>query len=283
MVRGKRAPMADLSTDESANPFFAPTFALPVGSVYQARPYVSPDTKEWVISNSTPLDTPDHSKPAILHFEVTVESFRAAAARTGQFAVDVVDAPDGARGLRQRATRSCRERPSGVPSDTRFLSLARSAGVSGQLIVGGRPAAYQRLAPLAGNTNDWVVVAVATSPGRVPVRDRFVVGRARRCRRPAPGHRGDARPRGPSRTGVRGPDRPAHRARQPADASPRPGRAAEVGDDLAPARAHAVRPQRVQVLQRRLRPWRRRRPAGPTRPCPGRCRRLPRPRLPAGR
>ena len=94
MVRGRRAPMDDLSTDESANPFFAPTFALPVGSVYQAQPYVSPDTKEWVISNSTPLDTPDHSEPAILHFEVTVESFRAAA-RAGQFDVDVVDARTG--------------------------------------------------------------------------------------------------------------------------------------------------------------------------------------------
>jgi len=72
MVRGTRAAPGDLSPDESDNPFFAPTFALPVGSVYQARPYVSPDTKEWVISNSTPLDTPDGSKPAILHFEVTV-------------------------------------------------------------------------------------------------------------------------------------------------------------------------------------------------------------------
>src|SRR4051794_6770872 len=47
MVRGKRATLDDLSTDESANPFYAPTFALPVGSVYQAQPYVSPDTKEW--------------------------------------------------------------------------------------------------------------------------------------------------------------------------------------------------------------------------------------------
>jgi hypothetical protein len=53
VVRGERATPADLSPDESANPFFKPTFALRHGQVYQAKPYVSPDTKEWVISNST--------------------------------------------------------------------------------------------------------------------------------------------------------------------------------------------------------------------------------------
>src|SRR4051812_40050652 len=95
MVRGVRATLSDLSLDESKNPFFDPTFALPIGSVYQAHPYVSPDTKEWVISNSTPLNTADRSKPAIVHFEVTVESFRAAAAKTGQYDVNVVDRRTG--------------------------------------------------------------------------------------------------------------------------------------------------------------------------------------------
>src|SRR3954447_6322810 len=64
-VHGVPALVSDLSPDESRNPFYAPTFAEPIGSVYQARPYVSPDTGEWVISNSTPLGTPDRSKPAI--------------------------------------------------------------------------------------------------------------------------------------------------------------------------------------------------------------------------
>src|SRR3954462_15610233 len=72
-VRGVPAPVSDLSLDESKNPFFSPSFGQPIGAVYQARPYVSPDTDEWVISNSTPLGPPDRSKPAILHFEVTVE------------------------------------------------------------------------------------------------------------------------------------------------------------------------------------------------------------------
>ena len=163
-VRGVRAILSGLSSDESRNPFFAPSFALPIGSVYQARPYVSPDTDEWVISNSTPLATPDRSKPAILHFEVTVESFRAAAARNGQFAVDVVDATDGRIIFDSRHPQAIGA-PLGRPGDTRFASLARMGRAAGQLSIQGRPAAYQRLRPTAGNANDWIVVAVA--PGAI--------------------------------------------------------------------------------------------------------------------
>jgi diguanylate cyclase (GGDEF)-like protein len=160
-VRGVRAILSGLSPDESKNPFFAPTFALPIGSVYQARPYVSPDTKEWVISNSTPLETPDRSKPAILHFEVTVESFRAAAARSsGQFGIDVVDARTG-QVVFDRSLPQAVGGPLGRPGDARFAALAHAKGSSGQLSIGGRPAVYQRLDPTPGNANDWIVVAVA--------------------------------------------------------------------------------------------------------------------------
>jgi diguanylate cyclase (GGDEF)-like protein len=159
-VRGHSAALSDLSTDESRNPFFAPTFALPIGAVYQARPYVSPDTKEWVISNSTPLETSDRSKPAILHFEVTVESFRAAAARTSQYGVDVVDAETGRvvfdSGFQQRPGA-----PLGQPADSRFTSLAHTTSVSGRITLAGRPAVYRHVASQAGNANDWIVVAVA--------------------------------------------------------------------------------------------------------------------------
>jgi diguanylate cyclase (GGDEF)-like protein len=54
--------------------------------------------------------------------------------------------------------------PLGRPTDTRFASLAGSVSESGRLTVGDRPAAYQRLARLPGNSNDWIVVAVAPSP-----------------------------------------------------------------------------------------------------------------------
>jgi diguanylate cyclase (GGDEF)-like protein len=159
-VRGVRAGLSDLSPDESQNPFFAPTFALPIGSVYQARPYVSPDTKEWVISNSTPLETADRSKPAILHFEVTVESFRAAAAKSGQYDVDVVDGRTGRIVFSSHQPQAVGA-PLGRPGDSRFAALTGLTTSSGQLMLDGRPVAFQRLERTPGNANDWIVVAVA--------------------------------------------------------------------------------------------------------------------------
>jgi methyl-accepting chemotaxis protein len=75
MVKGEIAPAADLSPDESESPFFAPTFALGAGKVHQHGPYVSPDSKRWVISNSTPLYVGDKAV-ALLHFEASLEGVR---------------------------------------------------------------------------------------------------------------------------------------------------------------------------------------------------------------
>jgi hypothetical protein len=75
-VRGTIAKPKDLSTVEEQTVFFAPTFALDFGQVHQTRPYVSPDTKEWVVANATLIPQPDGHKRAFVHFEVTVESFR---------------------------------------------------------------------------------------------------------------------------------------------------------------------------------------------------------------
>ena len=61
----------------------------------------------------------------------------------------------------------------------------------------------------------------------------------------------------------RGADRRADRSRQPPRADPRARRGARGGDPRVPARARALRPRRLQALQRHLRPPRRRRPAGP--------------------
>jgi hypothetical protein len=81
-VRGKIAKVADLSTVEERSVFFAPTFALDFGQVHQTRPYVSADTKEWVVANATLIPQADGHKRAFVHFEVTVESFRRAMGRS---------------------------------------------------------------------------------------------------------------------------------------------------------------------------------------------------------
>ena len=165
MVRGVRATPKELSPDESGAPFFAPTFALRHGQVYQARPYVSPDTKEWVISNSTLMPTSDGSKRAIVHFEVTIESFRkVAASLANQFDITVVEARSGQVVLDSRRPQQIGA-PLGIPDDHRFGSILRAGNGQGSTSVGDRPVAYQRLNQQTTNANDWYVLATA----RVPV------------------------------------------------------------------------------------------------------------------
>jgi diguanylate cyclase (GGDEF)-like protein len=164
MVRGVRATPKELSPDESGAPFFGPTFALRHGQVYQARPYVSPDTKEWVISNSTLMPTSDGSKRAIVHFEVTIESFRkVAASLANQFDITVVEARSGQVVLDSRRPQQIGA-PLGIPDDHRFSSILRAGNSQGSTSVGDRPVAYQHLNQQPTNANDWYVLATARTP-----------------------------------------------------------------------------------------------------------------------
>jgi len=160
-VRGERAGYVDLSPDEGKNPFFAPSFALGRNQVYQAKPYVSPDTDEWVISNSTLVPMPDGSKRGIVHFEVTVDSFRREAIARTDGTVLVVDADTG-----QVVINSGRPQqvgaPLGDPTDTRFRSAVHGWAEKGRLQLDGHQAAFQRIAASPGNANHWYVVSVAT-------------------------------------------------------------------------------------------------------------------------
>jgi diguanylate cyclase (GGDEF)-like protein len=164
MVRGVRATPKDLSPDESAASFFAPTFKLRHGQVYQAKPYVSPDTKEWVVANSALMPTSNGSKQAIVHFEVTIESFRKVAATLShQFDIAVVDARTGQVVIDSRRPQQIGA-PLGVPDDHRFRPIVATGTAKGRRSVDDHPAAYQRLHRLPGNANDWYVIATARTP-----------------------------------------------------------------------------------------------------------------------
>jgi diguanylate cyclase (GGDEF)-like protein len=171
-VRGRLASSADLSSDEASNPFFRPTFALRPGEVFQSAPYVSPDTKDWVVGNATRIPSP--GAPAIVHFEVTIESFRREAARAGRYAMKVVEARTGAVVVDSR-TPQRHGAPLGVPSDKRFRALRRQRAASGAMSLAGHRIAYARVRGSAANANDWLVVAVA--PGAAPsLMDGFGAG-----------------------------------------------------------------------------------------------------------
>jgi diguanylate cyclase (GGDEF)-like protein len=122
---------------------------------------VSPDTDEWVIGNSTVVPG-RRLAPAILHFEVTLESFGRTAARAGRFPIKVVDARSGTVIIDSHALQR-RGAPLGVPSDRRFRTLQGRPARGGAVSLDGRRVAYERVHGGRGNANDWLVVAVATS------------------------------------------------------------------------------------------------------------------------
>ena len=166
-VRGDIAPLSDLSDEEAGQPFFKPGFAVSPGEVYQAPPYLSPDTGEWVVANVTPITMRGGRKPAIVHFEVTMESFRKEALDTaGNYDIAIVEATSGKviadSGYRQPAGEKSKLGP---PDDRRFARLASTAGKAfgdGTIEIGGRQRALQRLEKAPNNANDWIVVASAT-------------------------------------------------------------------------------------------------------------------------
>jgi methyl-accepting chemotaxis protein len=160
LVDGKAAKLPDLSPDESGAPFFRGTLVLAPGQVYQARPYRSPDTHQWVISNSSQLLGFSRA-PAIAHFEISVESFRRhAAAQAGRMDVQVLDAHTGAVVFDARTPQRMTARL-GRPGDHRFASVVRTGREHGVTQLAGRVVSFARLPRHAGNLNDWYVVAVA--------------------------------------------------------------------------------------------------------------------------
>src|SRR3954467_9923626 len=163
VVRGRIARAADLSTTEEQTPFFAPTFALDIGQTYQARPYISPDTNEWVVANATRIPQAKGHKGAIVHFEVTIESFRRAMGRSDRSELRVVDGRTGRAVIAAQHPQRPAPAP-GATSDRRFTELARTAGESGVVEVDGRRSAYRRVQASAGNANDWILVSSAKAP-----------------------------------------------------------------------------------------------------------------------
>ena len=174
---------------EEETAFFAPTFALGFGQVHQTAPYVSPDTKEWVVANATLIPQRDGHKRAFVHFEVTVESFRRAMGHEVRR-----QRPRAAR--RRRAHRPGRDRfgarrsasaPRSACRATRGSpQLARTAGQQGVSDVGGRRVAYRRVGRrrgqrqrLARRRERRAADRRASSAGLGPVPIAVLVPRAR--------------------------------------------------------------------------------------------------------
>jgi diguanylate cyclase (GGDEF)-like protein len=157
------APVAELSTAEAQNPFFAPTLALDLGQVYQAAPYVSVDTKTWVISNSTWIRQADGSR-LIVHFEVALASFRQYLTRSSpSHHVSVVD-----RAARRTVLADDTDLPPAtVLTGLRQFPSSPAMGPGGTrpatIQIEGQPVAIGGVGRTPGNANDWVIVERSTA------------------------------------------------------------------------------------------------------------------------
>jgi diguanylate cyclase (GGDEF)-like protein len=163
VTEGDPAPVAELSTKEAENPFFAPTLALGPGQVYQAPPYVSPDTGSWVISNSTWIRQPDDSR-LIVHFEVSFDSFApyvSTLAANGHSAV--VNRGDGRILLRDGADLPTADPEGRFPVTEWSHVFTTMSSTAGSTTIDGYQAAYQIIDREAGNANDWYVVEWSTA------------------------------------------------------------------------------------------------------------------------
>ena len=268
-VRGEIAQPGDLSTVEEQTVFFAPTFALAFGQVHQTRPYVSPDT-EGMGRRQRDAD------PAGRRPQARVRALRGDGGELpprdgGQQAVDagndyelrVIDGRtgevviDGAHPQRVGA-------PLGAPRDARFASLARRGRV-GRRDRDGRPPdrvpphqRRPRATPTTGSSSPAPTAPDRQLPrrasGRLPIAMLAVAlviialaGISLRASR----RELESQANSDGLTGL------GNRRKLLADLDRRVAhghrRSARGADD--------VRPQRVQELQRQLRPPRRRRAA----------------------
>jgi hypothetical protein len=152
LVHGVRQTVEQLSNDESANPFFAPTLDRRAGEVYIAAPYTSPDTHEGVISLSTPI-VDGGTAQAILHVEVALGPFKALLQTPdATIEVQLVEAKTGESIL------STMHAPMMAPSGAGPYSALKSRTGTGSLVVGGRTLSYIEVDAEATGANHWFVV-----------------------------------------------------------------------------------------------------------------------------
>jgi diguanylate cyclase (GGDEF)-like protein len=170
VVRGVTVPPERLTRNRSSYPFLGPALALPVGHVHQAGPYVSPDTGEWVMSTSTAVPGLTNAR-AIVHFEITLESIRLAAAPSEDgYVIQIVDRSTGA-GISDSRLPQRGNAPLAARADRLASRLRDQAHASGVLSLDGQRIAYKSLAShdegmahergTGPHPGDWVVASSA--------------------------------------------------------------------------------------------------------------------------
>ena len=167
VVKGTVAPPEELSHEEASAPFFAPTMELPAGRVYQALPYVSPDTGVWVISNSTPMVGASGTPWGLVHFEVALDSFRPELTDARQ-RISIVDVGTGRVVLdtsRPLDPTPAEDAALGRPVAPQMRTLLAADAVPEPTTIDGRRQSFAAVPGSEDNANRWVVVVSSPAPG----------------------------------------------------------------------------------------------------------------------
>lgn len=157
LADGTLVAEAELSLNDRGLGFFRPTMAMPLGQVWQGKPYLSDDTHDWALGTATPIADRAGNPVAMLHYESSIESYRRVlSAQNHGSSLAIIDADsrtvivDGAGKL---ATGSTYNR---VPA---WVTGAADAAVVND---DGNRLAIAPLPVLPFSQNHWVIVTDAT-------------------------------------------------------------------------------------------------------------------------
>lgn len=180
VVRGAAAGFQSLSPDETGSVFFAETVALRPGEVFRSRPYESPDTGEWVVSQSTPIADSTGTTRGMFHVELTIEGLRAElASRPDHRHTYIVDGRTGAVIVDSEQPQEPGA-PLGQPGESWLVPVTAGGTISGLLTIGDRRVAFERLESGVHRDGDWYIVvageAVGLWSGRAPIVKVATVG-----------------------------------------------------------------------------------------------------------
>ena len=167
VVNGTVAPPEELSHEEASAPFFAPTLQLPAGRVYQALPYVSPDTGLWVISNSTPMVGASGTPWGLVHFEVALDSLRPEVTDAQQ-TISIVDVRTGRVVLdtsRPLDATPAGDAALGRPIDQQVRTLLAEDTTPDATTIDGQRQSFAAVPTTEDNANHWMVVVSAPAVG----------------------------------------------------------------------------------------------------------------------
>lgn len=158
---GTFVPRSQLSADVSGAAYFAPALDLPSGEAFNSSPYLS-DAGEWVVSVATKIRVgAEHA--AVVHFELTLDSFRGRLDAPPGVDAAIVDAETG-RVILRADTPVQPDRALGGGAHVDVPGYATGTSTSGESRL-----AFAPIPAGSENANRWLVESSAPAVPWIPL------------------------------------------------------------------------------------------------------------------